>query len=90
MTYALFDAPAAFEAHGPYPLDASPPVELHLLAPLNHASPAPRVHAVAPLVGRSGERALLRALAERAPAGTRSAVLLRGQAGIGKTRLAMR
>ncbi|MCA1683022.1 MAG: AAA family ATPase, partial [Actinobacteria bacterium] len=39
------------------------------------------------LVGRTGERALLRALAERAAAGTRSAVLLRGEAGIGKTRL---
>ncbi|MDX6690910.1 MAG: hypothetical protein QOG15_2367 [Solirubrobacteraceae bacterium] len=39
------------------------------------------------LVGRTSERALLRALAERAVGGTRSAVLLRGEAGNGKTRL---
>ena len=44
-------------------------------------------HVQTPLVGRSGERALLRALAERAAAGTRCAVLIRGEAGIGKTRL---
>ena len=44
-------------------------------------------HAPPPLVGRTGERALLQALAERAAAGTRSAVLVRGEAGIGKTRL---
>jgi tetratricopeptide (TPR) repeat protein len=44
-------------------------------------------HAPTPLVGRSGERALLQALAERAAAGKRSAVLIRGEAGIGKTRL---
>ena len=39
------------------------------------------------LVGRTGERALLQALAERAAGGQRSAVLVRGEAGIGKTRL---
>jgi len=44
-------------------------------------------HAPPPLVGRTGERALLQALIERAAAGTRSAVLVRGEAGIGKTRL---
>lgn len=44
-------------------------------------------HAPPPLVGRTGERALLQALAERATTGTRSAVLVRGEAGIGKTRL---
>ena len=44
-------------------------------------------HAPPPLVGRTGERALLRALAERAADGTRSAVLVRGEAGIGKSRL---
>ena len=44
-------------------------------------------HAAPPLVGRTGERALLQALAERAAGGTRSAVLVRGEAGIGKTRL---
>ncbi len=44
-------------------------------------------HAPPPLVGRTGERALLQALAERAAAGTRSAVLVQGEAGIGKTRL---
>ncbi|MEA2141900.1 MAG: hypothetical protein QOI64_330 [Solirubrobacteraceae bacterium] len=45
-------------------------------------------HAPPPLVGRTGERALLQALAERAAGGTRSAVLIRGEAGIGKSRLA--
>ena len=40
-----------------------------------------------PLVGRMGERALLQALAARAAGGIRSAVLVRGEAGIGKTRL---
>ncbi|HEV2786318.1 MAG TPA: AAA family ATPase, partial [Solirubrobacteraceae bacterium] len=40
-----------------------------------------------PLVGRASERSLLRALAERAAAGSRAAVLIRGEAGIGKTRL---
>ena len=44
-------------------------------------------HAPTPVIGRTGERALLRALAERAAAGTRSAVLVRGEAGIGKSRL---
>ena len=44
-------------------------------------------HAAPSLVGRTGERALLRALAERAADGTRSAVLVRGEAGIGKSRL---
>jgi class 3 adenylate cyclase len=44
-------------------------------------------HAPAPLIGRTGERALLRALAERSTDGTRSAVILRGAAGIGKSRL---
>jgi tetratricopeptide (TPR) repeat protein len=44
-------------------------------------------HSATPLVGRTGERALLRALAERAADGTRSAVLVRGEAGIGKSRL---
>jgi len=44
-------------------------------------------HAPTPLVGRSGERALLQALAERTADGTRSAVLIRGEAGVGKTRL---
>jgi tetratricopeptide (TPR) repeat protein len=44
-------------------------------------------HATTPMVGRTGERALLRALAERAADGTRSAVLVRGEAGIGKSRL---
>lgn len=44
-------------------------------------------HAPTPLVGRTAERALLQALAERAAAGTRSAVLVRGEAGVGKTRL---
>ena len=44
-------------------------------------------HAPTPVVGRTGERALLRALAERAADGTRSAVLVRGEAGIGKSRL---
>ena len=39
------------------------------------------------MVGRTGERALLRALAERAADGTRSAVLVRGEAGVGKSRL---
>ncbi len=45
------------------------------------------LHAPPPLVGRTGERALLQALAERAAGGTRAAVLIRGEAGIGKTRL---
>ena len=45
------------------------------------------LHAPPALVGRTGERALLHALAERAAAGTRAAVLVRGEAGIGKTRL---
>ncbi|MFP5362375.1 MAG: ATP-binding protein [Thermoleophilia bacterium] len=40
-----------------------------------------------PLVGRAAERALLQALAERAADGTCSAVLIRGEAGVGKTRL---
>jgi tetratricopeptide (TPR) repeat protein len=44
-------------------------------------------HAPPPLVGRTGERTLLQALAERAADGTRAAVLVRGEAGIGKTRL---
>ncbi|HVF80016.1 MAG TPA: AAA family ATPase [Solirubrobacteraceae bacterium] len=44
-------------------------------------------HAPTPLVGRVGERALLQALAERAAGGTRSAVLIRGEAGVGKSRL---
>ncbi|HEV2774234.1 MAG TPA: AAA family ATPase [Solirubrobacteraceae bacterium] len=44
-------------------------------------------HVPPPLVGRTGERALLQALAERAAEGTRAAVLVRGEAGIGKTRL---
>ena len=44
-------------------------------------------HAAPPLVGRTGERALLQALAERTVGGLRSAVLVRGEAGIGKTRL---
>ena len=44
-------------------------------------------HAPPPLVGRTGERALLQALAERAADGTRAAVLVRGESGIGKTRL---
>ncbi len=44
-------------------------------------------HAPPSLVGRTGERALLRALAERAADGTRSAVLVRGEAGVGKSRL---
>ncbi len=88
VTHALAGAPASFEAHGSHALtpDAAP-VALHrLVAPID-AGRAGRSHAPAPLVGRSGECALLRALAERAAAGTRSAVLLRGQAGIGKTRL---
>jgi class 3 adenylate cyclase/tetratricopeptide (TPR) repeat protein len=46
-----------------------------------------RRHAPTALVGRTGERALLQALAERAAGGTRSAVLIRGEAGIGKSRL---
>ena len=45
------------------------------------------LHAPPPLVGRTGERALLQALAARAAGGTRAAVLVRGEAGIGKTRL---
>lgn len=44
-------------------------------------------HATTPLVGRLAERALLRALARRAASGTRSAVLIRGEPGIGKSRL---
>ena len=44
-------------------------------------------HAPPSLVGRTAERALLRALAERAAGGTRSAVLVRGEAGVGKSRL---
>ncbi len=44
-------------------------------------------HTPTPLVGRTAEGALLRALAERAADGTRSAVLVRGEAGIGKSRL---
>ncbi len=51
------------------------------------AAAAPARGAAPPLVGRLGERALLHALAERAGAGTRTAVLIRGDAGIGKTRL---
>ncbi|MDP1850113.1 MAG: AAA family ATPase, partial [Solirubrobacteraceae bacterium] len=51
------------------------------------ASDALVLHAPPPLVGRTGERALLQALAERAAAGTRAAVLVRGEAGVGKTRL---
>ena len=50
-------------------------------------SATPARHASPPLVGRTGERALLQALAERAAEGARSAVLIRGEAGIGKTRL---
>jgi class 3 adenylate cyclase/tetratricopeptide (TPR) repeat protein len=57
-----------------------------LSGPLD-ASVQTTAHAPAPLVGRTGERALLRALAERATDGTRSAVLLRGAPGIGKSRL---
>ncbi|MDX6678992.1 MAG: hypothetical protein QOE31_3044, partial [Solirubrobacteraceae bacterium] len=87
-THALVDTPACFEAGGSHALaPGAAPVALHrLIAPLD-ADGGRRSHAPAPLVGRSGERALLRALAERASAGTRSAVLLRGQAGVGKTRL---
>jgi hypothetical protein len=88
-THALVDAPASFEARGEHALaPGAAPVALHgLVAALDAASAAALAHARAPLVGRSGERALLRALAERACAGTRSPVLLRGEAGIGKTRL---
>ena len=52
-----------------------------------HDAGAPVHRAPAPLVGRTGERALLRALAERAADGARAAVLVRGEAGVGKTRL---
>ncbi len=59
---------------------------LHVVsAPLDPAAGAR--HAPTPLVGRTGERALLQALAERAADGVRSAVLIRGEAGVGKTRL---
>jgi hypothetical protein len=87
-THALAGAPASFEAHGSHALaPGSAPVALHRLVAALDAGAAGRAHAPAPLVGRSGERALLRALAERACAGTRSAVLLHGEAGAGKTRL---
>jgi hypothetical protein len=88
-TYVLVDTPASFEAHGEHALaPGAAPVALHrLVSALDTSSDAILSHAPAPLVGRSGERALLRALAERACAGTRSAVLLRGEAGVGKTRL---
>jgi hypothetical protein len=89
-THALVDAPASFEDLGAHRLTRSAaPVTLHrLVAPLDEASGERRANAAAPLAGRGAERALLRALAERASAGTRSAVLLRGPAGVGKTRLA--
>ncbi len=56
------------------------------IAPCDDAGAGAR-HAPPPLVGRAGERALLRALAERAADGTRAAVLVRGEAGVGKSRL---
>lgn len=56
-----------------------------LRGPLDAGTPERR--APTALVGRTGERALLRALAERAAGGTRAAILVRGEAGVGKTRL---
>ena len=80
-THALAPEHFEFEALGPHDLTGSAhPVELfRLVEPRDHRrvdtglEPTPTA-----LVGRTGERALLRALAERAAGGTRSAVLLRG------------
>ena len=88
-TFALVASPAAFQPAGER--RRSPdgePVALHrLVRPLGGAPGAAPARSTAPVFGRSGERALLRALADRARAGTRSAVMLRGEAGIGKTRI---
>lgn len=90
-TYALAEERFDFEELGAHELTgcARPVGLFRLTAPRGaggrldaRVEPAPTA-----LVGRTSERALLRALAERAAAGTRSAVLLRGEAGIGKTRL---
>ena len=56
-----------------------------LRGPRQTAAAAPR--APIALVGRTGEHALLRALAERAADGQRAAILVSGEAGVGKTRL---
>ncbi len=90
-TYALAKEHFAFDDLGPHELTGRlEPIGLFRLGEprgdgRRHSvldDPAPTA-----LVGRTSERALLRALAERAVAGTRSAVLLRGESGIGKTRL---
>ncbi len=77
-TRSLADTAFAFEP-------AAAPGRFALTGPTGSDALGP--HAAPPLVGRTGERALLQALAERTVAGLRSAVLVRGEAGIGKTRL---
>jgi DNA-binding SARP family transcriptional activator/tetratricopeptide (TPR) repeat protein len=56
--------------------------------PMTELSVAPQVPNLPPLIGRSGELAALRAVWDGAVAGRGGVVTLRGEAGIGKTRLA--
>jgi|GEM_PF-3435417 len=79
------DEPTRAQAHEHFAFDRLDNDLFAVSAPL-HAGTAAR-HAPVAVVGRTGERALLQALAERAVGGTRSAVLIRGEAGVGKTRL---
>jgi len=70
-------APAAERTHG---AEHTPPVSLQ---------PAAAARSQTGFVGRDAERRLLRAAFDRAQGGTCQLVLLEGEAGIGKTRLAL-
>ena len=97
LVRALVGSPAgfAFKTAGPFDLpgidDPVPAFEI-LWEPAVEALPLPTPLAVpdrAPFVGRSEERRRMRAALDRARIGARSLVMIAGEPGIGKTRMAM-